>query len=99
MKTDKIKEEITKICVQMAKELTGRRVVLFGSRAAGTARDRSDFDVGILGDAPLPLKTFYALEDRLDKIETLLRIDLVDLNRASPEFRREALKKTEVLYG
>ena len=106
MKNDKIQElapkitdEIRKVCVQMAGDLQGYRVVLFGSRAAGNARDRSDFDVGVLGDVPLPLKTFYEMEDLFDEIETLYRIDWVDLNRVSPEFRREALKKTEALYG
>ena len=96
--TPKITEEIRKVCTRMAVDLQGYRVVLFGSRAAGNARDRSDFDVGVLGDAPLPLKTFYKMEDLFDGIETLYRIDWVDLNRVSPEFRREALKKTETLY-
>lgn len=96
---NRIKDEIRQACARMAGELKGYRIVLFGSRAAGTARDRSDFDVGVLGDSPLPLKTFYAMEDRLDEIETLHRIDLVDFSRVSPEFRREALKKTETLYG
>ena len=79
--------------------LRGYRIVLFGSRAAGNALERSDFDVGVLGDAPLPLKTFYEMEDLFDRIETLYRIDWVDLNRVSPKFRNEALKKTEPLYG
>ena len=99
MDTISIKEEIRKVCAGMALDLRGYRIVLFGSRAAGDARDRSDFDVGVLGDAPLPLKTFYEMEDLFDGIETLYRIDWVDLNRVSPEFRREALKKTETLYG
>lgn len=97
--TTRIMEEIRKACARMAADLEGYRVVLFGSRAAGDARDRSDLDVGVLGDAPLPLKTFYEMEDLFDRIETLYRIDWVDLNRVSPEFRREAMKKTETLYG
>ncbi|MHB8092090.1 MAG: nucleotidyltransferase domain-containing protein [Syntrophales bacterium] len=83
----------------MAWDLHGYRIVLFGSRVTGKARDRSDFDIDVLGDIPLPLKTFYEMEDRFEGIETLYRIDLVDLTRVSPEFRREALKKTETLYG
>jgi|ETNmetMinimDraft_35_1059890.scaffolds.fasta_scaffold71116_3 predicted nucleotidyltransferase len=31
------------------------RVFLFGSRAAGTAHTRSDFDIGVYGKEPLPL--------------------------------------------
>jgi len=95
----KIKQELRNACDRMRDDLHGYRVVLFGSRVAGNARERSDFDVGILGSAPLPLKTFYQLETLLDEIETLHRIDLVDLNRVSSEFRREALKNTEALYG
>ena len=98
-KEEKIKDALRQICATMTDELIGHRVVLFGSRAAGVARERSDFDVGVLGDTPLPLKTFFKMEDLFDEIETLHRIDWVDFNRVSPEFRREALKKTEVLYG
>jgi predicted nucleotidyltransferase len=97
----RIKEEIRKVCALMEVDLCGYRVVLFGSRTAGTARDRSDFDVGVIGDGdtPLPLETFYKMEDLFDEIPTLYRIDWVDLNRVSPEFRCEALKQTEVLCG
>ncbi|MHB9097555.1 MAG: nucleotidyltransferase family protein [Syntrophales bacterium] len=94
-----IKQGLRSACDRMRDDLRGYRVVLFGSRAAGSDRERSDFDVGILGSAPLPLKTFYQLENLFDEIETLHRIDLVDLNRVSSEFRREALKKTEALHG
>ena len=51
----RIKEEIRKVCARMEADLRGYRVVLFGSRTAGTAHDRSDFDVGVLGDTSLPL--------------------------------------------
>jgi len=95
----RIRQELRNVCDCMKDDLRGYRVVLFGSRATGNARERSDFDVGILGYAPLPLKTFYQLENLFEEIETLYRIDLVDLNRVSSEFHREALKKTEALYG
>ena len=82
----------------MAPELRGYRVFLFGSRATGNARERSDFDVGILGDAPVPLQTFYRIDDLLENIETLYKIDFVDLNRAAPSLKREALKAVEPLF-
>jgi predicted nucleotidyltransferase len=81
-----------------ADRLRGRKVVLFGSRARGTARPRSDFDVGILGEIPLPLNDFYAIEDMLDELPTLYRIELVDFARVSERFRRRALEQVEVLY-
>jgi predicted nucleotidyltransferase len=94
-----IKDAIRNVCAGMADDLRSYQVVLFGSRATGAARERSDFDIGVLGDSPLPLKTFYKMENLFDEIETLYKIDWVDLTQASAEFRREALKKTEVLYG
>ncbi|MCK9364911.1 MAG: nucleotidyltransferase domain-containing protein [Syntrophales bacterium] len=68
MNTVKIKEEIRNTCIQMAGDLHGYRIVLFGSRATGKARDRSDFDIGVLGDIPRPLKTFYEMKDRFEGI-------------------------------
>lgn len=83
---------------QMAKLLGNRKVYLFGSRASGKARSRSDFDIGVFGDEPLPLRDFYAVEEALDELPTLYRIDWVDLNRASVAFRERAIISAEVLY-
>ena len=92
-----IKELIKQRVLQLGSELAEYRVFLFGSRVTGQSRERSDFDIGILGDRPISLHTFYRLEDMFDDIETLYKIDLVDLNRASDTFRTEALKAVEPL--
>ena len=81
------------------KELVGYRIVLFGSRASGKARARSDFDLGIYGESPVPLKTFYRLGDFFDQLPTLYRIDWVDLNRASEPLRENAKRNAKVIYG
>ena len=78
--------------------LHGARVVLFGSRAKGTARPRSDFDVGVLGESPMPLADFYALADAIEALSTLHTIDWVDLMRAEPRFRAAALETHAVLH-
>ena len=85
--------------VQFADELKGYSVVLFGSRARGAARDRSDFDFGIYGDSPVPLKTYYKISDFLEQLPTLYRIDWVDLNRATEALRNNALQGAKVIYG
>lgn len=90
--------EIRGVVTASAELLRGHRVVLFGSRAAGTARERSDFDIGVDGDTPLPLSAFYAISDKLESLRTLYRIDWVDLCRTSNSFRSEALKCSKVLY-
>ncbi len=83
---------------QFAVELRGHKVFLFGSRASGKAKTRSDFDVGVYGENPLPIKTFFAIEDALDDLPTLHRIDWVDFNRVDQQFRERAMQQIEILY-
>ena len=98
------REQVIKLAIQVqlqkvGDDLVGYKVILFGSRASGHSRARSDFDVGIIGDHPIPLATFYRIDDMLAAIDTLYTIDWVDLNRVSPAFRREAMRTTETLYA
>ncbi len=81
-----------------AHRLLGHKVVLFGSRATGRARERSDYDLGVVGDVPLPLEDFYAIEDALEALPTLYRIDWVDLMRTDERFRARSLREAEILY-
>jgi predicted nucleotidyltransferase len=74
-------------------------VFLFGSRVTGAARPYSDFDIGVIGDEPLPLDDFYAIEDQLDDLPTLYKIDWVDFNRVSPRFSERATQQVEVIHG
>ncbi len=83
---------------RFAGELRGWRVVLFGSRAAGTAGPRADFDLGVLGPPPLPLDTFYRIQDALEELPTLYTVDWVGLQRTSPEFRQSALETSRTVY-
>ena len=98
-RVDTIKQLIKQEIMKAASELGGYRVFLFGSRVTGTAQERSDFDIGILGDNPISLHTFYKIDDLLDNIETLYKIDFVDFNRAAPSLRAEALKAVEPLFN
>jgi predicted nucleotidyltransferase len=81
-----------------AADLTGYRVVLFGSRARGQARSRSDFDIGVLGNTPLPLGTFFRLAERFEQMPTLYSVDWVDLQRTSPVFRQSAIEQAITLH-
>jgi predicted nucleotidyltransferase len=98
-KERQIIEKIKCALERVREDLVGYRVFLFGSRAAGTAGERSDFDIGIMGASQLPLRVFYRIDDLLNEIETLYSIDLVDMHEVSDSFRQEALRKTEVIFG
>jgi predicted nucleotidyltransferase len=93
-----IRAMIVETMAANANRLREHKVVLFGSRAMGNAKSRSDFDLGVIGDTPLPLEDFYAIEDMLDELPTLYRIDWVDLGKVSERFRAQALKKFEVIH-
>ena len=93
-----IKMLIADVMRRNAERLRGHQVFLFGSRATGDARLHSDFDVGVVGEVPLSLKDFYAIEDQLDELPTLYKIDWVDFNRVSPRFSERAIRQIEVLH-
>jgi predicted nucleotidyltransferase len=52
-----------------------------GSRAAGSAAERSDIDIGIEGPAPVPRSALAAIHDELEEAPTLYTIDVVDFVR------------------
>ncbi|MEI7537637.1 MAG: nucleotidyltransferase domain-containing protein [Comamonadaceae bacterium] len=93
-----ILQQIKAICSNNHQLLGNRRVVLFGSRAHGTAKPRSDFDIGVCGVSAMPFEDFYTLADQIDAIATLYQIDWVDLNRTDQQFRQTALSNAKVIY-
>jgi predicted nucleotidyltransferase len=66
------------------------RVFLFGSRAAGSATERSDIDIGIEGPAPVPRSALAAIQEELEEAPTLYTIDVVDFRPVPENFRRLA---------
>ena len=72
------------------------RVFLFGSRAAGSAAERSDIDIGIEGPAPVPQSALAAIQDELDEAPTLYTIDVVDFTRVPEKFRRVAQQRVSL---
>jgi predicted nucleotidyltransferase len=72
---------------------------LFGSRANGTYKPRSDFDIGIQWEKKIPAGLFYQIQDRLQTIPTLKKIDLVDLYKASTYLKDVVISCGKELYG
>ena len=69
----------------LGRQYGASRIVLFGSRARGDHRERSDIDLAIYD---LPKNTWSSFEDAVENLPTLLSFDLVDMNRPiSPELR------------
>lgn len=75
--------------------------ILFGSQSKGDANTTSDFDIGVVADKPLSLEEKNQLSEEIAKEFNFPedKIDLVDLNEASPLLQMEAAKSGKVLKG
>jgi predicted nucleotidyltransferase len=66
----------------------GVAVWAFGSRVAGTARRYSDLDLALEGAEPLAPGVLRGLEEALSESDLTIKVDVVDLRRVDPTFRR-----------
>lgn len=79
-------EQLYQQIAQIGRRLGAQRVVLFGSRARGDARPRSDVDLAVFG---LPPDRYSAFDDAIDRLPTLLAMDVVFVDASiSPELRQ-----------
>ena len=92
-----VKAMIREVVAAFSAELGQARVVIFGSRAAGLARERSDFDVAIEGHGPVDVRVLAKLRQAIDELPTLYQVDLVDLALVAPTVRVEMLRHVEVI--
>lgn len=72
--------------VSLAKKCGVEQVILFGSRARGDHRERSDVNLAIRGGNSVD---FITIVD--EDIPTLLMFDIVDLNKPVPSELLEAI--------
>lgn len=90
-----IQEILNQVSAIVADELVDNfRVFMFGSRAKGIGHEKSDIDIGIISATPITGKHFLAIQEKIEQIPTLLKIDVVDFNSVDNEFKKIALKYT-----
>lgn len=71
------------------------RVFFYGSRVKNTHDERSDIDVGIWGKEAVPLELMFDLQEAMEALPTLYKVDIVDFHRL-PLGMREAIFKEGV---
>ncbi|MGH7539452.1 MAG: nucleotidyltransferase family protein [Gemmatimonadota bacterium] len=71
----------------------GIHVYWFGSWAEGRAVERSDIDVGIEAEEPIPLHQLGRLRAAVEELSTLYTVDLLDLRAVDPALRERALSR------
>lgn len=103
MSETKIKTQLKAIIHKYLKS-DDYKTFIFGSRATGQlsraslrVRSFSDFDLGILGREKIPGHLLEKIREDLENSSIPYKIDVVDFNKVSPEFRSLALRKIKYL--
>lgn len=84
MQIDEVIAEITQRC----RNYGAQKIILFGSRAKGTATERSDIAVSGVASSDI-----FELEEALEDIPTLYTIDFVDLDTCKNQLLLEDIKQ------
>ena len=68
------------------------RLFVFGSRAKGQFSQWSDIDVGIWGKKRIRGSALVNIEEELENSRIPYRVEIVDFNRVSEDFKEVALQ-------
>lgn len=93
---EKLKKEVLEI-IGKKLNLKEYQVFFFGSRVENKGTERSDIDIGIEGSKPIPVEKFLDIQEEIENLPTLYKIEVVDFCRVLPKFREVARKQIEIL--
>lgn len=82
-------EQLSKQLLEIIEKEVGSskiNVFFFGSRVTEKGSERSDIDLGIEADSPLPHSTLANIQDAIDDLPILYSIEVVDFKRVSSDF-------------
>ncbi|MEI6042348.1 MAG: nucleotidyltransferase domain-containing protein [bacterium] len=74
--------------------LSEYKVFFFGSRVNGTAGERSDIDVGIIGEK-IDISKLLEIQEKLKDLKTPYTVNLIDFSNVSDSFKETAMKNVE----
>ena len=84
MRVEEVIQKVAKLC----REFQAEEVLLYGSRAKGTARERSDIDIAVTG-----VKDFDGLTEKVEVLPTLYSVDLINLDTCRNELLLEDIRQ------
>ncbi|RHV10368.1 nucleotidyltransferase domain-containing protein [Clostridium sp. OM05-9] len=65
-----------------------QEVILYGSRAKGTALERSDIDIAVSG-----VDNFESLVEKVEELSTLFSVDLVNMDTCRNQLLLEDIRQ------
>ena len=84
MKVEEVMQEIVRLC----EKYQAKEVILFGSRAKGTARERSDIDIAVSG-----VENFDLLAEKIEELPTLYSVDLLNMDTCRNQLLLEDIRE------
>ena len=89
-------DPVISFVLEQLKKLNPQKVILFGSRARGDFKTRSDYDFAI--SVPATTETAAILLNVQENAPTLCGIDIVNLDEVSENFKKRIHQEGVVLY-
>lgn len=79
------------------RHVPGREARVFGSRITGTFKPYSDLDIALVGPEPVAPAVMDRLREDFQQSDLPFRVDLIDWQTITPEFRAVIEKHYETL--
>ncbi len=84
MNAQEVIQETAKLC----RSFHAKEIILYGSRAKGTVRERSDIDIAVSG-----VTDFDALVEEVEDLPTLYSVDLLNLDTCGNQLLLEDIRE------
>ncbi len=92
-----LEKNIAKIIRTITEWTQPKQIIWFGSRVQGAARRYSDYDIAVLG-AKMNHRTERRLKESLDQRLGIFSVDLINLDKTDPQFRKMVMQKGIIIY-
>ena len=83
----KVEEVISRVA-ELCRQYDAQKVILYGSRAKGTALERSDIDIAVSG-----VNDFDLLVEKIEDLPTLYSVDVLNMDTCRNELLMEDVRK------
>ena len=84
MRAEEVIEEVADLC----RQFQAKKVILYGSRAKGTARERSDIDIAVSG-----VDNFELLVEKVEELPTLYSVNMVNMDPCRNQLLLEDIRQ------